>query len=636
MTLEALFVMFVVISFYLIITKVTKKNLIDNKNSDAFLQLQAAERFGEWILPSKMHIFSRGKTYMKDMGLLMLVFVVKVLRFPHKFSAIIQVCILSHLASAILLFLIADSLFDSKLAMLVFFFYLSCAWAYQIILIGGYQLVAQLVFLVLFYMALELPEVVGLFPSSVMSGLLFGSLIFSSASARKYYIPAVSSFVFAYYNFKGENFLSDLRGFFLLEKNWVIGGVVLGVIVFYVFLWLIKKKVVEYKENGLTIPLVGKTFNPEYETKYYLDIYKSCAGALAQFFYLFLPLWSLALLKSGSEFPVYFLMFLIGATGAVLFFSYPNFFKIIREGFGYLSNVDAGHFMLYRDYFEKVDGPIKSGWRAKKSGVGWILRISLQYVPFQTLLYFVLFFLALFYADSKLEVLLVLIVSLSPHVWGELTHGPQIGRSYFPGYTGMLLGIPFYYSFLPWWIQDKYFSVLCSICLLSVIYGAWTFLFDIFKTKMWVTNLKLELNKLGISEFSTYKSDYNNSFVEVLEMEFPGEFLVQYVDKIKNSKYDFFVVPCTSSKAAHMESEKEALENGDYNQDETLERLLATDEIESFSLARIETIGNSRFWVHESEVTSYRYLMLQEYDEVHFKRSFAWVLNVKNLKSSGR
>ncbi|MCR9203013.1 MAG: hypothetical protein NXH75_00435 [Halobacteriovoraceae bacterium] len=136
------------------------------------------------------------------------------------------------------------------------------------------------------------------------------------------------------------------------------------------------------------------------------------------------------------------------------------------------------------------------------------------------------------------------------------------------------------------------------------------------------------MKKNKISEFATYDNPYNHYFVDVLEFNFPNEFKIHRVPSIQEGrkKASLFVLPGTSSKSMHMESVGYAIKNGDFELDNDLNRLLETKDIQNLAVSKFRTMGNSFFWVYESEITSYRKLMLKEFDNTHYFRSFAWVL----------
>ena len=94
---------------------------------------------------------------------------------------------------------------------------------------------------------------------------------------------------------------------------------------------------------------------------------------------------------------------------------------------------------------------------------------------------------------------------------------------------------------------------------------------------------------------------------------FPDEFEVKYIKRISDIKRGYLVVPQTSAKSVSMETQKEAIDYGDFVKDPELDQLIVSGQIEEIAVARIPTLGNSKYFAQESEVTSYLDLMLKEY-----------------------
>ena len=93
-----------------------------------------------------------------------------------------------------------------------------------------------------------------------------------------------------------------------------------------------------------------------------------------------------------------------------------------------------------------------------------------------------------------------------------------------------------------------------------------------------------------------------------------------------------FIVPPTSSKSVSFETENEVILNGDFRSDEVLNNLLDNFMIEDFALAKFKTLGCSKYYVNESEVTSFRYHILNHISDKDRELSYGWVLDLKKLK----
>ena len=113
---------------------------------------------------------------------------------------------------------------------------------------------------------------------------------------------------------------------------------------------------------------------------------------------------------------------------------------------------------------------------------------------------------------------------------------------------------------------------------------------------------------------------------------YPGEFSVQYVRSIEEAGNEgVFVVPPSSSKSVAMETQQFSILNGDFRQDSVLNELLDTGRIEKIALERIKTLGSSRVYVHESEVTSFRDLGLHQIADRDRWLGHGWVIDLATI-----
>ena len=110
---------------------------------------------------------------------------------------------------------------------------------------------------------------------------------------------------------------------------------------------------------------------------------------------------------------------------------------------------------------------------------------------------------------------------------------------------------------------------------------------------------------------------------------FPGEFEVEYIKQMSQIKSGFLVVPQTSAKSVAMETQREAIVNGDFMKDMELDQLIVSGRIEEIAVARIPTLGNSKYFAQESEVTSYLDLMLKRISQLDFYRGNAWIVEIE-------
>ena len=112
----------------------------------------------------------------------------------------------------------------------------------------------------------------------------------------------------------------------------------------------------------------------------------------------------------------------------------------------------------------------------------------------------------------------------------------------------------------------------------------------------------------------------------IIHGAYPNTFKVNYIEKLSEVKKGYIVIPATSSKSLSVETDQFAIENGDYDKDEELNMLLTSKFIKVKILAKIKTMGSSKFFVHESEVTTYRHLILNQINDLDRYRGNAWII----------
>ena len=79
-----------------------------------------------------------------------------------------------------------------------------------------------------------------------------------------------------------------------------------------------------------------------------------------------------------------------------------------------------------------------------------------------------------------------------------------------------------------------------------------------------------------------------------------------------------------------MESEKYAIKNGDFNEDKFLNLILKNKFKNYEVIKRFKTMGSSKYFVNESEVTSYRNLILKQINNYDRYRGYAWIIRLNS------
>ena len=228
------------------------------------------------------------------------------------------------------------------------------------------------------------------------------------------------------------------------------------------------------------------------------------------------------------------------------------------------------------------------------------------------------------------SLVLLILASLSPILWAELTKALQISRAYSSGLAGLSLFI----GYGAYVFSDIYspFWVLAAIFLaITFLWNLWKFLTDIYPARMTLNNLIKALKKLEIKELYTYGIPYNDLFFKNhLGDPYLDDLKINYITSLEEVQNGWIFIPSTSIKGAYLSNE--AMEMGDFEKDPILNGLLENRRLEEIATVKFKTFGTSRIWLQENEVQSYLDLMLDDIKDKDRFRGYAWLLHSNDLK----
>ena len=236
--------------------------------------------------------------------------------------------------------------------------------------------------------------------------------------------------------------------------------------------------------------------------------------------------------------------------------------------------------------------------------------------------------------NPAINFVLLIIISFMPVIIHELTKGLKVGKAYMPTLLFLLL-VPaaslnqFLTSIGNSPILNNIFcGIMGLIIVAQFVHTIYVLYSDTIPCRMAPTILKNKLKELKVKEFYTYDNSYNDSFVHTMVSTYPNEFEVHTINSISEVNSGIVVTPNTSAKSVNMETQQYAILNGDFRNDEALNELMDNRYIENIALMKIRTMGCSKYYVHESEVTSYRDLILKQVTDQDRWRGYAWILSV--------
>ena len=330
---------------------------------------------------------------------------------------------------------------------------------------------------------------------------------------------------------------------------------------------------------------------------------------------------------------------ILGFALAALLLLLPN---VVRSLAGYIEWwTDAtviNHFLPYGDRFLNARIPFDH----KKNGVGWRWhpRFFLRMAPFLwggflcSIVLLIIEFLKEPSYSHFIGYFSLLCVSLSPIIWGEVTHAPQEARSYYPSVLGLLVLIGWSVS-----VFDSssilFIGLTGSFLLAALIWNIRMLVTDVWPARMSVLLLMKTLDRLNVKRLYTYDTPFNHMFVSALPAEYMQRLEVCFIRTLSDISEGYVAIPATSEKGVTMVGNSVAVNRGDFRDDPIFNSLLDSRSINDVAVEMFKTENSSRFWVHEDQVTSYRDLILNEIFDEDRWRGNGWLLDVKKIHALG-
>ncbi len=202
----------------------------------------------------------------------------------------------------------------------------------------------------------------------------------------------------------------------------------------------------------------------------------------------------------------------------------------------------------------------------------------------------------------------VIVLSISPILIGELTKGHQEARAYFPGLVGILLFIGYslqcLLNVLPVRIHILVYCFFVLFLIFNFVWNIRFFLQDILPARMATAYLAKIIEKLKINEIFTYDTPYNDIFLYNLPADVLRRIKIIFIKSLSQVKTGYVAIPGRSSKAFGIASSR-VMFNGDLTDDDALNLLIDSGEINKCAVRSFKAFGTSRIWVHENEISSY-------------------------------
>lgn len=614
-------------------------------DNEKVVQMATDIRFLHW--PSRMHALKYGRGQLREYWVLGLRLLMKITGMKPDDHVNIVLALLSNAISAIVIFFIANHYFGNVAGIFAFGVYITCLWPYHVSIFMGHVLLAQALFL-LAVLALVLTDAMPALaiPLYVASGVLAGMSFSSSSSSRKYPFMFFAALIFQNSNFFVMAYDPSFEAGQFVEP-WaliIFGAPTTTMLILMTIKQRIAKTIVARVQARM-----GKRWNHAKLSHFQSLVSGQMSGYL---------LWGIALCltlyitQPEGQFYINALACICGLVLIAVHVLSPNFITNVLRYRVWMDQTNwVSHFVVWKSHHEEVFGR-KLPHNFRGGGITWSPRFLSQMIPVIVVLY--LMSLITLIADTAYKInrneveeyqgvaslCAIVFVSLIPLVVSEVSKSLQVGKSYFPTLIGFLVLITAAGTAIiemagdRMWAQTSLIIGASALILWQSSISVQALAKDVIPARMGAADLYKFLKAHGVTSFHTYHNPYNDGFVESMLYSHPCEFEVKYIESIADANGGIVVIPPTSAKSVEMSSERYGVENGDFRIDPDLVKLLDSEDLEQLCMAKLGSRGTSRYFVHESEVTSYRSIFLNQYSEHDRWLSHGWVLDTKVLGSS--
>jgi len=578
--------------------------------------------------PSKMHSIPGNRSQLREYWTL---FIHVLGRFKKDNSSDhmnITLALLANAVSSILAYFVFSIYFNPTIGFVVALLYITSFWPYHVAIYMGHVHLAQMFFLsaIIFLQTTEMVDIGSAYILFLCGGLFTAVSFFSSSASRKYPPVVLIALVYAL----REHIILPWSDAYDLGNLWMIISIIILVIFVNVSTRLFLERIVTFL-NKVIKSVMWKKDHVVFLNKQVSRLL-ILVGLISIFFNL------------ADTFIIPFALYALGIVIVSIHILFPpsELRNNLSRYYGWL-NVSkwASHFKSYPEKKKTFGRELPDDFRG--GGLIWNHRFFLIVMPLVYPLYiFSVLFLGFNAVDAALEscsvglvaiFILFVITSLMPIIIHEATKGLKVGKAYMPALLLLLLVTAGALNQLLSYLGSSpilnriLWEILSLIIVAQFAHTIYVLFSDTIPCRMAPTILRNKLKEFKVKEFYTYDNPYNDSFVHTMVYSYPNEFKVHTINSISEVNNGIVVIPNTSSKSVNSETMQYAILNGDFDKDEALNELYENRGIEKIALAKIRTMGSSKYYVHESEVTSYRDLILKQMADQDRWRGNAWIFH---------
>ena len=591
---------------------------LPNILTDNQKMLIAAKKINIFDWPSKMHKINNNRSQSREYWTMICSILVKFFKGERNDFVTIFLGLLANFISTILIYQIFSNYFDQTIGLLASLFYLTSFWSYHVCLFIGHVILAQMFFLI-GVLCLQISDVAGL-NLQLVSFLLAGSFAFigfaSSSASLKYPPLSIMALIFAIKN--------DFSiAFNLIESDIFLA--IIPLIYSIIVIYSLKKSKKKYVVKKLIT---------------YLSIF------------LILIIILLFLINITYLGQLKILSFFLGFSLIFLHVTLPakDFFDNVKRIVVWRSSLQVSHFLPYPKeaqikLFKRV---LPKNFRG--GDMRWNFKVYNIFMPLLFPIYLLsvvgFLFISLYEFIYLKNIYLFknfiffFFLSCLPTLIHEFTKGLKVAKAYYATFIIFLIFPFIFINHLQFSslnivenLEEKIIFFLFLVCAIQAIH---TFFIvkENLNSRLFVKHLYAFLLKNKINEFSTYKTKYNEYFVDNMVYSFPNKFKINIINnlkELKNKKNKILIVPPITSKAFYFNTNYAFAIDGNFNKDPDLVDLIRTKKIEKYAIKKFITMSSYKFYIYDDEVLSFRSIYLNQIKDEDRYKGHGWAIDLDSL-----
>ena len=234
----------------------------------------------------------------------------------------------------------------------------------------------------------------------------------------------------------------------------------------------------------------------------------------------------------------------------------------------------------------------------------------------------------------------LIFISLSSPMMAEIAQVAQYGANYFTSLIGIIALI----GYACFDLKKEYFTgktltvpgktgiaLLTVVMALHIGINSYVIVTDIYPCRMVTTFLSRKIKELKPQRLFSYMTHLHlNQFIQNLNPDVYSLFRFVPMKHIMQVTKGYTLVPPTTGDSIYAAS---ISPYSDFDEDLFLNSVFRKGAIEHYAAASFPTLANSKIWVHEEEILSYRKLILGHKFPDDENKARVWLLDNQKIKA---